>query len=140
MLSITNSEQRPAFLTYGVASYLYEWSNIPLNIHRALGKLEMQKSKFYVFNGIVLFITFFFSRIIWGTYLTSWFYRDIWNAYVSAPPLRAEKLPNWLLAGHAASATVLQALNFMWFFMISKVLLSRVWYKQEKKWTGVKDE
>ncbi|KAF2185077.1 hypothetical protein K469DRAFT_632855 [Zopfia rhizophila CBS 207.26] len=131
---------RPAFLTYGVASYLYEWSNIPLNIHRALGKLKMEKSRFYVFNGVVLFIIFFFSRIIWGTYLTWWFYKDIWSAWTTDPPKGIEKLPTWLLVGHAASATVLQTLNYVWFWLIAKILVSRVVFKKEKKWTGVKDE
>ncbi|KAF2112434.1 TLC domain-containing protein [Lophiotrema nucula] len=131
---------RPAFLTYGVASYLYEWSNITLNIHRALSKLKMEQTKLYVANGIVLFIVFFFSRIIWGTYLTWWFYKDIWNAYVSAPPKGVEKLPTWLLVGHAASATMLQALNFIWFFLIARIFISRVCYKREKKWTSAEDE
>ncbi|KAF2266356.1 hypothetical protein CC78DRAFT_513843 [Lojkania enalia] len=131
---------RPAFLTYGVASYLYEWSNIPLNIHRALGKLKMEKSKLYVFNGVTLFIVFFFCRIWWGTYLTWWFYKDIWNAYISPPPKGVEKLPTWLLFGHAIATTTLQSLNFVWFFLIARILLSRVVYKKEKRWTSAKGE
>ncbi|PSN65642.1 hypothetical protein BS50DRAFT_496235 [Corynespora cassiicola Philippines] len=131
---------RPAFLTYGVASFLYEWSNIPLNIHRALGKLNMQSSRLYVVNGISLFVVFFCCRIIWGTYLTWAFWQDLWFTYSHEPPPGAEKLPTWLLVGHAISAGTLQTLNFVWFFMISRIMLSRFVSKNEKKWTGIKEK
>ncbi|KAH8816679.1 TLC domain-containing protein [Xylogone sp. PMI_703] len=114
---------RPAFMTYAPASYLYEFSNIFLNIHRCMLKLRMEGTRMQVMNGVALFISFFLSRIIWGTYLTGWFCRDIWTAFTATNdqiPVGEERMPLWLLAMYAFSGTLLQALNFMWFYMIAR--------------------
>jgi hypothetical protein len=80
-------------------------------------------------NGAFVLLSFFLSRIIWGTWLQMWWYFDIWHVYqvqqVGVLPDR-EHLPTWLLLAHFLSGVVLQILNYMWFCKIVQTMYRRI--------------
>lgn len=128
-------------MTYAPASFLYEFSSIFLNINRYLVKLRMEGTKIQVINGVLLFLAFFISRIIWGTYLTAWFYRDIWATFVATEeqiPVGKDRMPIWLMAMHALSATILQTLNYVWFYKIARLVYKKVVGEKSRKKDTVK--
>jgi hypothetical protein len=112
-------------MTHAPAAFLYEFSNIFLDIHRFLLKLRMEGTRIQIVNGIALFVAFFLCRILWGTYLTAWFYRDIVSA--AGGQEGVQKVPPWLLGMHAVSATVLQTLNYVWFGKIGRLVYRKLY-------------
>ncbi|TGO07859.1 hypothetical protein BTUL_0241g00020 [Botrytis tulipae] len=136
--------QRPFANYYGQNFVLYELSTPFLNIHWFFDKLNMTGSKAQLYNGIVLLLTFFSCRLVWGIYQSAKLYQDIWRAFhtpnISVPEFRGPggpewdvfrfsrgseelTLPIWLAWGYLVTNTILTFLNIYWFKqMISSVL------------------
>lgn len=128
-MTVLTRQQRPAFMTYSPASFLYEFSTIFLDIQSTLRSLRMEGTTIQIVNGLAFFVSFFLSRILYGNYLQSWFYIDLWRTYAgkdSDIPLGHDRLPTWLLACHALSAIVLQVLNHMWFYKIGRTVYRKL--------------
>jgi len=124
---------RPAFMTYSTPSFLYEFSTIFLDIQSTLRSLQMEGTTIQIINGVALFLSFFLSRVLYGTYLQTWFYIDIWRAFVAKEadiPLGHDRIPTWLLAGHALAAIALQVLNYMWFYKIGRAVYRKLFVKK----------
>ncbi|KAI4758615.1 DUF887-domain-containing protein [Aureobasidium sp. EXF-3400] len=71
---------RPFLNYYGPVFILYELSSPALNMHWFMDKLNMTGSIYQLINGIVLITTFFFCRLIWGSYNSVLVFRDVWTA------------------------------------------------------------
>ncbi|KAF7904716.1 hypothetical protein EAF00_002050 [Botryotinia globosa] len=123
---------RPFANYYGQNFVLYELSTPFLNIHWFFDKLNMTGSKAQLYNGIVLLLTFFSCRLVWGIYQSAKLYQDIWRAFhtpnISVPKFRGPggpewdifrfsrgsgelKLPIWLAWGYLGTNTILTFLN-----------------------------
>ena len=113
---------------------LYELSTPFLNIHWFLDKLGQTGSTLQLYNGILLIVTFFLCRVVWGTYQSVLIYSDIWTAltHASASSIAEGKcggkevgtgrgigcqgdLPMWLVGVYLVGNTVLSLLNVYWF-------------------------
>ena len=100
----------------------------------------MTGSRPQLYNGIILLLTFFGCRLVWGTYQSIRVYQDVWAAIQSPGILisvanstmsATEKsvsadaeimrfgeegfVPVWLASTYLASNVVLNTLNFYWF-------------------------
>lgn len=90
-------------------------------------------------NGIALLMTFFGSRLIWGTYQSVKVYQDLAHL-LRVPESEAKSwfhgsevmrysdkhvLPLWLAYTYLASNTLLTALNFYWFGRMIKTVTNR---------------
>lgn len=64
---------------YGCTFILYELSSPFLNFHWFFDKLDMTGSKPQLYNGIMLLVTFFCCRLVWGTYQSVRVYQDVWS-------------------------------------------------------------
>ncbi|KAF7919309.1 hypothetical protein EAE99_008611 [Botrytis elliptica] len=135
---------RPFANYYGQNFVLYELSTPFLNIHWFFDKLNMTGSKAKLYNGIILLLTFFSCRLVWGIYQSAKLYQDIWRAFhtptISVPEFKSPggperdifrfsrgseelALPIWLAWGYLGTNTILTLLNIYWFkLMISAVL------------------
>ena len=99
----------------------------------------MTGGKAQLVNGIALLVTFFGSRLVWGTYQSVKVYQDL--AHVLRMPKSeiqskihgsdvmrfAEKqtLPPWLAYTYLVSNTLLMILNFYWFWRMMATVTSR---------------
>jgi hypothetical protein len=93
----------------------------------------MEGTPIQIINGVGLFLSFFLSRILFGTYLQTWFYIDIWRASVANDadiPLGHDRIPSWLLAAHALSGITLQVLNYFWFYKIGRTVYRKLFVKK----------
>lgn len=73
------SAQRPFVNFYGPVFILYELSTPFLNVHWFCDKLNMTGSTLQWYNGIILLVTFFGSRLVWGTFQSVCVFRDVWH-------------------------------------------------------------
>ncbi|XHG05400.1 hypothetical protein AWENTII_008626 [Aspergillus wentii] len=71
---------RPFLNFYSPNFLLYELSSPFLNIHWFLDKLNMTGGKAQWYNGMALLFTFFFCRLVWGTWQSVLVYMDMWYA------------------------------------------------------------
>ena len=134
--------QRPFVNFYGPTFILYELSSPFLNFHWFFDKLNMTGSRAQLYNGIVLLVTFFLCRLVWGTYQSVRVYQDVWAALQAPTPLAPsavgtvadvatkpaldsnaeimrfaanQHVPVWLAITYLGSNLVLNTLNFYWF-------------------------
>lgn len=98
-------------------------------------------------NGIALLVTFFGSRLVWGTYQSVKVYQDL--AHVLRMPESETKswlhgsevmrfadkqvLPLWLVYTYLVSNTLLTVLNFYWFWRMIETVTKRFRSPQENK-------
>ncbi|KAL8994712.1 MAG: hypothetical protein Q9188_006990 [Gyalolechia gomerana] len=71
---------RPFVNFYGPTFILYELSSPFLNFHWFFDKLQMTGSRAQWYNGILLLLSFFCCRLLWGTYQSIRVYQDCWAA------------------------------------------------------------
>ncbi|KAL8845916.1 MAG: hypothetical protein Q9221_008954 [Calogaya cf. arnoldii] len=71
---------RPFVNYYAPTFILYELSSPFLNFHWFFDKLQMTGSKPQWYNGIILLVSFFCCRLMWGTYQSLRVYQDCWAA------------------------------------------------------------
>lgn len=77
--------QRPFLNYYASVFILYELSTPFLNIHWFFDKLGMTGSKAQLYNGIILLVTFFTSRLIWGVGQSFMVWYDMYRAISVGP-------------------------------------------------------
>jgi hypothetical protein len=145
--------QRPFVNYYATTFILYELSSPFLNIHWFCDKLNMTGSTIQFVNGIVLLITFFSCRILWGSYMSINVFGDVWHAYKAGPVILTDPqsgklnsntvvgnagfkhdvmqfadgqyIPLWLAATYLASNLILNGLNWFWFNKMIETLRKR---------------
>ncbi len=107
----------------------------------------MTGGKAQLVNGIALLVTFFGSRLVWGTYQSVKVYQDIVHvlhmsefetksgSHGSAVLQFSDKqvLPLWLAYTYLASNTLLMILNFYWFWRMIETVTKRFLSPREKK-------
>ncbi|KAI9745112.1 MAG: hypothetical protein M1818_001390 [Claussenomyces sp. TS43310] len=149
VLIITSLGFRPFANYYGLNFILYEISNPFMNLHWFFDKVNMTGSWAQFYNGIVLLVSFFCCRILWGTYQTVSISRDLWMTLttnvdprllkglpvptVAMPTYTVETfafpgtmtLPSWLVLIYLGGNTALTFLNVYWFSLMVKALRKR---------------
>lgn len=70
---------------YSCPFILYELSSPFLNFHWFFDKLGLTGSRRQLINGIMLLVTFFCCRLVWGTYQSIRVYQDVWKAVHHKP-------------------------------------------------------
>jgi len=106
----------------------------------------MTGSTLQFLNGIVLLLTFFSCRLVWGTYNSIVVFADVWRAYTagpldlpsvakSTPPsstdntvlsfAHGQTVPLWLAGAYLASNLCLNGLNWFWFAKMIETLRKR---------------
>ena len=110
----------------------------------------MTGGKAQLVNGVALLITFFGSRLIWGTYQSVMVYRDILAVFqrnttdgLGSNILTGESgvmrfsdgkvLPLWLAYTYLGSNTLLTVLNFYWFWRMIETVTKRFRSPPNKK-------
>lgn len=127
---------------------LYELSTPFLNIHWFFDKLGMTGTKAQLYNGIVLLVTFFSARLIWGVGQSVIVWYDMYRAIFVGPNVEfmsftpanekllgtedvmlyakeAGPLPIWLAIIYLISNITLNTLNFFWFAKMIKAVRKR---------------
>ncbi|PSN73049.1 DUF887-domain-containing protein [Corynespora cassiicola Philippines] len=157
-LAVTCIGFKPFANYYGLSFVLYELSTPFLNIHWFCDKLNMTGSKLQLYNGIALLVSFFFCRLVWGTYQSVRIYSDIYTALTNpATPMESlfdngkcggnvngtvaehhiscevGDLPMWLVSVYLVGNTALSLLNFYWFSQMVKAVRKRFVPKPEAK-------
>ena len=142
---------------YGPTFILYELSSPFLNFHWFFDKINMTGSRAQLYNGLFLLFTFFWCRLVWGTYQSIRVYQDVWAAIQSPGALvtmaehtvvateksvnasteimrfSGEKtVPIWLACTYLGSNIVLNTLNFYWFGKMIETVRKRFQPKKEK--------
>ena len=131
--------QRPCVNFYAPNFILYEVSSPFLNFHWCCDKLNLTGSPVQLINGVILLVTFFCFRIVWGPWQAFNVTKDAIVAYfhvqagkpilgvsgdLSANATLTDMsfangpsavIPWWLIAVYATSNVVLNLLNFYWF-------------------------
>ena len=139
--------KRPFANYYGVVFVLYAMSTPFLNLHWYFDKCNMTGGNAQLVNGIALLVTFFGSRLVWGTYQSVKVYQDLGHILrthefeiKSATPGSAmtrfskeQVLPLWLAYTYLASNTLLMLLNFYWFWRMIDTVTNRFRSPHEKK-------
>ncbi|KAI1327565.1 DUF887-domain-containing protein [Xylariaceae sp. FL0255] len=142
---------RPFVNFYSCNFILWELSTMFLNIHWFFDKLGMTGSKAQLYNGIMLILTFFSVRLIWGTSQSYAVGYDIWIGLHQPPVVPATAVPDqldsikfpaqyadtmrfvtpdtrvpiWLAGIYTISNLTLNSLNFYWFFKIIEAVYKR---------------
>ncbi|KAF2465565.1 DUF887-domain-containing protein [Lindgomyces ingoldianus] len=144
---------RPFLNYYGSTFILYELSSPFLNIHWFCDKLNMTGSKIQFYNGIMLLLTFFSCRLMWGSYQSVRVFYDVYRALTAGHPTindpelgkfnnrtTASELvhgdeimqfagdqfvPVWLAGCYLASNITLNGLNWFWFGKMIETLRKR---------------
>jgi hypothetical protein len=143
--------QRPFANYYGLNFVLYEISTPFLNIHWFFDKLGMTGSRLQLYNGVVLLVSFFGCRVLWGNYQSIRIYHDVWTALHTSgseflsvkenPAFSSELitdlgsnsenvssqvgLPMWLVFLYLGGNTMLNLLNMYWFTKMLQALGKR---------------
>ncbi|KAF2157195.1 DUF887-domain-containing protein [Myriangium duriaei CBS 260.36] len=133
---------RPFVNYYAAVFLLYELSSPFNNFHWFLDKLHLTGSFYQWINGIVLILTFFFCRLVWGNINSVVVFYDMYNALRSGrvttdlslyPDPVAQRLsgvladekdvyrftagrplPLWLATSYLTANVVLNSLNIYW--------------------------
>lgn len=119
----------------------------------------MTGSRLQLYNGILLLLTFFSCRLVWGTYQSLRVYQDVWAAVHHTPVsacIQLDKLngtancavnvhdgvmiyagdevvPVWLAFTYLGSNIVLNTLNFFWFTKMIEAIRKRFVPQKEVK-------
>jgi hypothetical protein len=117
----------PYAMYYGMAFLMFELSTPFVTGIWLLEKAELSGSALHTFAGVMLGVTFFLSRLVWGVWksvefwvsIGSWYSADIsWGILIT------------LLVGNVS----LTLLNVVWFHKIVKSIMKRL------KWIEAKDD
>ncbi|KAF2758449.1 DUF887-domain-containing protein [Pseudovirgaria hyperparasitica] len=127
---------RPFVNFYAPIFILYELSSPFLNIHWFCDKLSLTGSTLQLCNGVILIVTFFSCRLIWGSYQTLLVFADIYRGLTHTATMhpreplgsslgaldrlrfvapKDQATPVWLAGAYLAANITLNTLNFVWF-------------------------
>mmetsp|Transcript_18805 Transcript_18805/g.36585 ORF Transcript_18805/g.36585 Transcript_18805/m.36585 type:complete len:258 (-) Transcript_18805:229-1002(-) len=104
---------------WGPTFLLFEFTTLFINTRWWLAQTDMKQSRFYLVNGILLIIAWFFVRVLFGLSQSFIFWQDA----LSLSP-QASSLPWPIRWWYATSNISLNALNIFWFLMITKSAMS----------------
>ncbi|AOA62842.1 hypothetical protein PP7435_CHR2-0167 [Komagataella phaffii CBS 7435] len=106
------------------AYLIFELSTPFVNINWFIARLPdgYVSTKFTVINGLLLMVTFFSVRIVWGLYAVVQTFADYW-------PIR-DQVPGWLALPIFALNLLLDVLNMYWFYKM--VLIAKKKFKKSK--------
>ncbi|KAF2193764.1 DUF887-domain-containing protein [Zopfia rhizophila CBS 207.26] len=142
---------RPFLNFYGPTFILYELSSPFLNIHWFCDKLNLTGSRIQLYNGILLLLTFFSCRLIWGSYQSVRVFYDVYRAITTDHSSLSSILnpknetiveslindseimrfagdravPLWLAGCYLASNLILNGLNWFWFGKMIETIRKR---------------
>ncbi|KAF2274680.1 DUF887-domain-containing protein [Westerdykella ornata] len=134
---------RPFVNYYAPVFILYELSSPFLNIHWFCDKLNLTGGRFQLVNGIMLLLTFFSARLVYGTYQSVRVFSDIYqtirhNSVLTDPEVGKaaplddvmqfageRAIPLWLPLCYLASNLTLNGLNWFWFEKMIATLRKR---------------
>ncbi|GAW09653.1 TLC domain-containing protein [Lentinula edodes] len=108
---------KPFLSYYAARCLLWESSTIFLNIHWFLDKTDRTGSTFQLINGILLLVTFFGMRLVYGAYVS-------YNFFFTLYDVRDKVSPVYLLI-YGVGNIVLQGLNVYWFMKMISALQKR---------------
>jgi len=108
---------KPFVAYYGTRCLLWETSTFLLNIHWFLDKTGRTGTRVQLVNGILLILTFFFVRIVYGGLISLHFFRTLLNIYDDVP------LSYTLVYG--TGNFLLMGLNFFWFYKMIAAIRKR---------------
>jgi hypothetical protein len=152
-LGVTSMGFRPFANYYGINFVLYELSTPFLNVHWFLDKFGMTGSTAQLINGILLIVSFFGCRLVWGVYQSWLMYNDVWSAWHAETPftsvcskfmettrlhslidvpLRCRVLPTWLGIFYIGANTLLTMLNSFWLAKMLSAIQKRFKKPQSK--------
>ncbi|KAF2674641.1 DUF887-domain-containing protein [Microthyrium microscopicum] len=131
-LGVTMLGFRPFANYYGLRFVLYELSTPFLNVHWFCDKMGLTGSSLQLYNGILLLVSFFGARIVWGGWQSWRIYSDVWSVWKDRGimtkgcemfwkatwvdvPLQCRELPGWLGGFYVGANTALTVLNVYWF-------------------------
>lgn len=164
-LSVYTLGYRPFTGPYAPIFILYELSSPFLNVHWFCDKLDLTGSSLQFYNGLLLILTFFGSRLVWGLYHSVVVFSDIWKCYTFQSTaegktwmagtnlvagmgfglgvgdegvVRPTEIPWWLAATYLGSNITLTALNVFWFGKMIETIRSRFEPPLGTKGTGPK--
>jgi len=98
---------RPILTRFAAVFLLFEASTIPLNINWFLDFSPYANGKFRILNGLVLVLTFFFVRIVYGLYQSYEYYIAVYYAW--------DRMPKTLVLFYSLGNVILNSLNLFWF-------------------------
>ncbi|KAI9202816.1 TLC domain-containing protein [Polychytrium aggregatum] len=105
---------RPVLNFYGAVFLMFELSTPFLNVHWFCDKMNLSGSRIQWINGIVLLLTFFGGRIVFGLTMSYCFWVDMLAEW--------DRVPLVVSGIYCVSNIVLNILNIFWFHkMISAV-------------------
>ncbi|XP_066285360.1 TLC domain-containing protein 4-B-like [Branchiostoma lanceolatum] len=114
----------PAMPYYANISYMMEISNPTVNLRTILKELGYGTSKYYVWNGAAMLVTFFFSRVLLTAIATFNLAKVMWthNAF--------HQLPFQVSLCYIFGCGLFNVLNYYWFSKICKGFVKHVWGKK----------
>lgn len=116
---------RPFINYYGAIFLMYELSTIFLNFHWFMDKLGWTGSKIQLVNGVILLLTFFGARIVFGTYMSYKLWSDVYAVKEDVP------WRYWIVYGGGNFITT--CLNLWWFSQMITMLRKRFPTKETAK-------
>jgi len=119
---------RPWCAYYGPRALIWETSTIFLNIHWFLDKAGKTGSTFQLVNGILLLVTFFAVRLVYGAFVSYDFISTLWSVRNQVHPA--------LTAPYAIGNIMLNCLNWFWFGKMIDALRRRFSEPDDKKNTS----
>ncbi|KAJ7286121.1 DUF887-domain-containing protein [Mycena rebaudengoi] len=116
---------KPFLAYYASRCLLWEASTFFLNIHWMLDKTGRTGSRFQLINGLLLLVTFFSVRLVYGGLVSYNFFQTLWDGRDQIP------LTGTLVTG--GGNVLLQALNWFWFAKMVGALRKRFTGASPKK-------
>ncbi|GAA96497.1 uncharacterized protein L969DRAFT_17948 [Mixia osmundae IAM 14324] len=116
---------RPFLNYFGAVFLVWEASTIPLNIHWFLDKTSRTGSLWQLINGIVLLITFFSVRLVYGTWQSI--------VFVKVTHQVRSQIPAGLREVYIVANIVLWGLNIFWFTQMIAALRKRFGSQHKKE-------
>ncbi|KAG0705090.1 DUF887-domain-containing protein [Suillus ampliporus] len=102
---------------YGVRFLFWELSTVFLNIHWFMDKTGKTGSALQLVNGIVLLVTFFFVRCVWGAKMS-------YDFFVTLNGVYDQVLTPYVII-YGVGNVLLQGLNWFWFAKMIAALTKR---------------
>ncbi|KAI8607382.1 TLC domain-containing protein [Chytriomyces sp. MP71] len=99
---------KPFIMYYGAVFILYELSTPFLHIHWLCDKVGLTGTTLQFVNGIVLLVTFFCARLVFGFYQSWMFFVTVYA--------EMDAIPTYLVVVYSVCNFVLNGLNVFWFF------------------------